>query len=83
MPSRIYFISTIKNGKVRKIYLAHGQKEFDGITGALKKRGIESEVMEVTNAFYHNQIFDIDKLIEQRRKRKEQMERKGRIMRAS
>lgn len=77
MPSRIYFISTIRNGKVRKIYLAHGQKELDGITGALSKRGQEAEVMEVTNAFYHNQIFDINEFFEERRKRKELMEKKG------
>lgn len=77
MPSRIYFISTIKSGKVRRIYLAHGQKELDGITDALNKRGRESEVMEVTNAFYHNQIFDINEFFDERRKRKELMEKKG------
>lgn len=79
MPSRIYFISTIKNGKVRKIYLAHGQKELDGITGALKKRGTESEVMEVTNAFYHNQVFDINEFFERRRKMKEMNKMRGQM----
>ena len=68
MPNNIYLISTLRNGKVKKLYFAHGQTELNGITNALQKRGIDSEVMELTNSIFHNQVFDIDSEIEKRLK---------------
>ena len=68
MPNRIYLISTLRSGKVGKLYFAHGETELNGITKALQKRRIDSEVMELTNSIFHNQVFNIESEMEKRLK---------------
>lgn len=76
MADRIFLISTIKNSRVGKLYYAHGFKELNGITKALQKRGHNTEVMEITNTFYHNQVFDINEIKTQTKKKEPCPERR-------
>ena len=75
MVNRIYIVSTLKNGKVRKLYYFHGLTRLNVITKALKELGVEYEVVELTGAFYHNQVFDIDKHLDERKKMEETIEK--------